>query len=130
MDDVIEIRDKLSKINVKDRYRNKYFYLATTGEDYRYLSQGDLLKSYKIPKYVREFIREHKEALFIPNSRNDLANLAVIRAINDKKFIVMGRSIVPYGYWDLDVKYGEVIVVVEGVADCDSMRRIYKNSVS
>lgn len=125
---IYDIEKRLEDIPKNKKYLNKYFFLAEKN-GYKLINQGHLLLSNKFPRYIREFIREHQEVIFIPNAKSWMKDGAVLRAIKDKKFMVMGKTDVPYRYWDLDIKYGEPVVIVEGAIDCDVMREIYKPTV-
>lgn len=116
---------------------NKYTYMASKYNypHYRILSIGDLLKKKvvkdkDIPAYFMDFVGEQGEVLVVANIVNNKIPFIQARSLKTKQFNVLGsQTRVPYGlgFLSKDFKYGDPIFLVEGIADCDTLRGLYPN---
>lgn len=122
-------------IGEQDKRRHHYIYNAYRRglKNYRLFSTGEVVKHQlgdKLPKYLIDFINSHGEVLLVANVvRNTVAQM-MVRSLEGKEFAVYGKqNSVPYGIGKLagDFRYGDWIVLVEGVLDRDSLLHIYPN---
>jgi hypothetical protein len=142
-EDIIKIlHEKLKSVeeycNERNDIRgNKYVELALKYgyHNYRVCTIRDVLdlKLFKsISYYAREFVKEAGIFLIIFNELNGKPISAVFRRIDVKEFLDFSLYPCPYGLDMLeeDFKFGDYILLTEGGFDADSIRRIFKNSVS
>lgn len=143
--EVLEIlRDNLETVEeyyskrVDSLYRNdKYVDLAIKYgyKNYRMCSVHDiyrlgLFKS--LSYYLKKFINEGGLFLVILNEMNEKVISCVFRRLDRKEFFDFSVYSCPYG-WDLieeDFRFGKPLLISEGIYDCDSIRHIFKNSMS
>jgi hypothetical protein len=85
----------------------------------------------RMPKYLLDFISEHGEVLLIANIIEGFIPLIQLRSLHgEKKFSVVGsqsKLFYGLGYLDNNFKYGDWVVIVEGIADADLCRGLYPN---
>lgn len=108
-------------------------------QNYRIFTLNSLIKGLKvsrgkdIPEFIYDFIAEQGISLGIANIINDIVYSMVFRSVKEKKFLTCGsKRSMPYGIGDLDpnFKYGDFLVLVEGMKDRDSIKSVYPNVVS
>lgn len=108
------------------KYKNKYTWLAHSGIlEMRYLDVNDIMRR-STP--INGFVSEHGAVLLIPNIvGGKLADLAV-KALESKSVLRYKNVKLPYGVGQLkDFKYGDPLILVEGIADLAGLKLINKN---
>ena len=115
---------------------NKYTYLAWKFKfpHYRILNLKQVMLNglhTRMPKYLLDFISEQGEVLLIANIIEGFIPLIQLRSLyGEKKFSVVGsqsKLFYGLGYLDSNFKYGDWVVIVEGIADADLCRGLYPN---
>ncbi len=114
---------------------SKYDILSHQFDNYRVLYLNDLIthKDLSIPTFVRNFIVKEGAVFMIANLIDGKPISILFRSLNKKAFIDYGTTKgVFYGIGTLspNFRYGDPIVVVEGVADRDVLSKIYPNVVA
>lgn len=130
---------KVSKEITEDKaHYNKYTYLGHKYKfpHYRLLNLRDLMLSglhQRLPIRQKQFIEEHGEVLLIANIVAGYIPLIQLRSIKgEKRFEVVGSQTKLFygqGYLDKNFKYGDWIIIQEGVFDTDIMRGLYPNTL-
>lgn len=113
---------------------NKYIRLAIKYNypNYRICNIGDL-HTFKLMKSFtdnqKEFFNENGEFLVIFNELNSKPISIVIRSLKQKQFIDYSIFYCMYGIDMIDstFKFGDWLVITEGIYDADSFRFIYNN---
>lgn len=132
----LELYKISSKIDADRAHLNKYTYLGYKFNfpHYRVLSLKDVMLNgmhTRLPKHILNFISEQGEVLLIANIIEGYIPLLQLRSIKgDKAFMAVGsqsKLFYGLGYLDKDFKYGDWIVIVEGLADADIGRGLYPN---
>ena len=132
----LELYKISSKIDADKAHLNKYTYLGNKFNfpHYRLLSLKDIMLNgmhTRLPKNILNFISEQGEVLLIANIIEGYIPLLQLRSIKgDKAFMAVGsqsKLFYGLGYLDKDFKYGDWIVIVEGLADADIGRGLYPN---
>lgn len=106
--------------------------------NYRLITSGELIvkgRTLDIPDYITQFILYNNEVLMIACIVDSKVINIVFRSIRgDKEFMKLGNTKgMFYGLGDLDVnfKYGDPIILVEGHLDRDVMcNMFYKNTLA
>lgn len=82
--------------------------------------------------YQKQFFQESGATIAIFNEINGKLVSVVFRAVQDKAFMDFSLTYSLYGYdmIDPDFKYGDHLVLTEGIYDADTLRRIYPNVVA
>ena len=82
--------------------------------------------------YQKQFFQEAGATIAIFNEINGKLVSVVFRAVQDKAFMDFSLTYSLYGYdlIDPDFKYGDYLVLTEGIYDADTLRRIYPNVVA
>lgn len=82
--------------------------------------------------YQKQFFAEAGACIAIFNELNGKLISIVFRAVSEKAFMDYSMTYSLYGYdmIDPDFKYGDYLVLTEGIYDADSFRRIYPNTVA
>lgn len=115
---------------------NKYTYLAYKFNfpHYKIINlKNVMLKGMhtRMPKYLLDFISENGEVLLIANIISGYIPLIQLRTLRgEKKFIALGNQSKLFyglGYLNKNFKFGDWIIIVEGIADADIIRGIYPN---
>lgn len=101
---------------------NKYILLSQGIIETGYLDINDiLLKSTPLDSYIKEF----GQVLVFPNKCNgEIINL-LVRPLNGKAAMLkLGNNALPYniGNFSKDFKYGDPIILVEGIADLGAIK--------
>ena len=128
---------KISEPISKDKSMvNKYTYMGYKFNfpHYRILNLRQvMLAGYHLtmPKHLLNFISEQGEVLLIANIISGYIPLLQLRSLHgEKQFTALGsqsKLFYSLGYLDSDFKYGDWVIIVEGIADADIMRGIYPN---
>lgn len=112
------------------RLARKYNY-----SNYRFMRYQDL-KKYKVDKiisdYNKKFITGLGAVLVIFNTIDGHPVSAVLRSIFNKEFsdIRFINSLYGMDFFDSSFKYGDYVIIVEGIYDADVLRTIYPNVLS
>lgn len=116
--------DKYVELALKYDYSN---YKIGTVSDI--LSMG-LAKSMSI--YAKKFLGRSGIFLCVFNTLSDKKVSCIFRKINDSEIMEFSYYPCVYGLdlVDTDFKYGDYLLVTEGVYDADSFRPLFKNSVA
>lgn len=125
-------------INKNQAMLNKYTYHGFTYKypHYRIINLGDLLSNklkpdVDVPKYIYDFIGTNGEVLITANIVDRYIPMVQLRTVRgEKAFSVFGKQtniLYGLGMISKDFKYGDWIVLVEGIMDTDIMRHIYPN---
>lgn len=116
---------------------SKYVQLAADYgyENYKLCSAADLmrLKVYSsFSYYQRNFFSENGATVAIFNEMNGKVASIVFRAISSKAFMDYSLVYCAYGLdmMDEDFRFGDPIVLTEGIFDSDVVRTIYKNTLA
>lgn len=124
------------EVNEEKASINKYTYLAWKFKfpHYKILNLRQVMLNglhLSMPKYLLDFISEQGEVLLIANIIEGFIPLVQLRSLHgEKKFSVLGsqsKLFYGLGYLDKNFKYGDWIVIVEGIADADLCRGLYPN---
>lgn len=124
------------KLTDKTLPNSKYLDLAAeySYPDYRILVSADLVKLdllSSFSQYQRDFFVSHGRVLAIFNTLNSKPVSIVFRSLTDKAFL--DYSLCPSVYnldmLTADFKFGDWVIVTEGVFDADSIRPLFPNSV-
>ena len=120
--------------DIQDTYTDMVFRYNLP--NYRIFSLGTILKDQRIergkdlPDYVIDFIAEQAEVLAIANRVGNKVLCITFRTLKEKRFLTYGEfRMIPYGIGCLaeDFKYGDLLVLVEGMKDRDSLGTVYPN---
>lgn len=130
---ITKIVDPYSYLAVKKNLKNyKMFTLSSFLPEYKRYNEE--LKSGDIPCLIIDHIAENGEVLCIGNPLpNNQSETLIFRDIKEKKFLTVGNMRnLPYNYCNLsnNFKYGDLLVIVEGMKDCDSLRNVYPNVIA
>ena len=141
-EDVIQILyENLVPVVDKDYDRvldsSKYVRLARdyNYKNYRFLKYQDLFDlglASSFTSYQRHFISSSGAVLAIFNSLNNKPISIVFRSLDKKEFMDYSYFYSMYGYdmMDSNFKYGDYLIVTEGLYDADTIRQIYPNVVA
>jgi hypothetical protein len=122
--DMQELYDLAHEVPEHIKDENKYAWLGYhKAIEMRYIDINDSL-THKTP--INGFINDNAEVLLIPNIiNNEIVDLS-IKALNSKKILVYNKYMnFPYNIGNLDgFKYGDPLVLVEGIADLAGIKLI------
>ena len=112
------------------RLARDYHYTNYRFLRYQDLSDWGLLSSFS--PYQRHFISSSGAVLAIFNSLNKKPVSIVFRSLDKKEFMDYSYIYSVYGYdmMDSNFKYGDYLIVTEGLYDADTIRQIYPNVVA
>ena len=104
-------------------------------ENYRFLRYQDLFDlglASSFSKYQRHFISSSGAVLAIFNSLNKKPVSIVFRSLDKKEFMDYSYIYSLYGYdmMDNNFRYGDYLIVTEGLYDADTIRQVYPNVVA
>jgi len=125
-----------NKIDADRAHLNKYTYLGYKFNfpHYRVLSLKDVMLNGLhtcLPKHLLNFISEQGEVLLIANIISGYIPLLQLRSLHgEKAFQAVGsqsKLFYGQGMLDKDFKYGDPLLIQEGVFDTDIMRGLYPN---
>ena len=132
----LELYKISNEISDDKKHLNKYTY---TGNEfkfphYRILSLKELMLSglhQRLPLRQKQFIEEEGEVLLIANIIAGYIPLVQLRSIHgEKRFEVIGsqsKLFYGQGYLDKNFKFGDWVIIVEGIMDSDIGRGLYPN---
>jgi DNA primase len=85
-----------------------------------------------LTKYQKEFIVSSGACVAMFNTLNGKPVSVVLRSLSQKGFVDISTSYCAYGFdlIDSDFKYGDWLLITEGIYDADSIRSVYKNSIA
>lgn len=135
----LELYNISEPISEDKKMLNKYTYMGYTFKfpHYRILNLKQIMLAgyhLRMPKYLLEFISEHGEVLLIANIIEGYIPMLQLRTLHgDKKFTAVGsqsKLFYSLGYLEPTFKYGDWVVIMEGIADADIMRGIYPNTLA
>lgn len=118
---------------------NPYLHLAYKNhyKHYRLISSGEIFmksKSIKIPEFVKAFIINNNEVLMMANIISGKVVGLTFRTINGAKdFLTWGNNkgnFYGLGQLQPDFKFGDPVILVEGLMDCDVIKQFYPNTMA
>lgn len=82
--------------------------------------------------YQKQFFADAGATVAIFNELNGKLLSVVFRAVSSKDFMDYSLSYSIYGYDMIDpnFKYGDYLIITEGIYDADSLRRVYPNTIA
>lgn len=104
---------------------NKYTFAAPLNiAEVRYMDINDIIGVAETK--LESFISEYGQILLFPNFVNDTLTDITIRSFDGVGHLKLGQSSLPYNIGNLrpDFKYGDVIYLVEGIADLVTIKLI------
>lgn len=102
---------------------------------YRFLKYSDIADlglSKSFTSYQKQFLSRNGAVIAIFNTLNNKPISIVFRSISQKEFMDFSLVHGVYGF-DLmnpDFKYGDLIILTEGLYDADTLRQVYPNVVA
>lgn len=104
-------------------------------KNYRLCLTSDIIKlglMDELTKYQKEFIISAGACVAIFNTMNDRPISMVFRALTKKEFMDISICYCAYGFdlIDENFRYGDWLLITEGIYDSDCIRSVYKNSVA
>ena len=118
---------------------NKYLHLAYKNKykHYRLITYGEIFikgKKLEIPEFVKAFIQNNNQVLMMANIISGKVVGITFRTIEgEKDFLTWGNNkgnFYGLGQLDKDFKYGDTIILVEGLMDCDVVKQYYNNTMA
>lgn len=105
------------------RFENKYTFLVY----HKVLPAGFIEVSdiFSKSSKLNNYIVDKEQVLIFPNYLNGKIMNLFIRGVNDSQFpLKIGENMIPYGldYFNKDFKYGDPIILVEGLADYGGLK--------
>lgn len=125
---------ELTAMDVNDPYTNLAY--SQHLPQYRIFTLASLIGGEKklgrgvdVPDYCFDFIAEQGRCLGIANVVLGRVDYLILKSLNEKKFLTAGdKRSVPYGLGLFkNFKYGDWVVIVEGLKDRDALSLIYPN---
>lgn len=132
----LELYKIATPITDDKKHLNKYTFLGNEFNfpHYRLLSLKDIMLNgmhTRLPKHILNFISEQGEVLLIANIISGYIPLLQLRSLHgEKAFQAVGsqsKLFYGQGMLDKDFKYGDPLLIQEGVFDTDIMRGLYPN---
>lgn len=138
MEEMVHLFQISRRVTEEDANKSPYLYASYKYglSHIRLLTSGELAVKYKLknlPNHVINFISEHETVIVIANIVSRYVVQVILRGFKEKGFTVFSPSIVPfYGFGRMSpsFRYGDPIVLVEGVLDQESVRLLYPNTLS
>lgn len=118
---------------------NKYLHLAYKNKykHYRLITSGEIIikgKNLDIPEFVKAFIQNNNQVLMMANIISGKVVGLTFRTIEGPKdFLTWGNNkgnFYGLGQLDQNFKYGDPIILVEGLMDCDVIKQYYNNTMA
>lgn len=119
--------------------KNKYLHLAYKNKfkHYRLITSGEILikgKNINIPEFVKAFIQNNNQVLMMANIISGKVVGLTFRTIEGPKdFLTWGNNkgnFYGLGQLNASFKYGDPIILVEGLLDCDVIKQYYSNTMA
>ena len=135
MNNPLDMMFSIGRTITKDS-TNSYVHLAFALhlQHYKLISYPELIvkgRYIRVPEYVKVFIQKHSEVIMVANIINNRVVGLTFRTIGKvKDFSTWGNNKgLFYGLGALspDFKYGQPIILVEGLLDCDVIKQFYPN---
>lgn len=111
-------------------YKNKY-------KHYRLITYGEIFikaRSVNVPEFVKSFIQNNNQVLMMANIISGKVVGLTFRTIEGPKdFLTWGNNkgnFYGLGQLSPSFKYGDPIVLVEGLMDCDVVKQFYPNTLA
>lgn len=123
------IYNKAHKITENDKYLNKYTYLAFNNIiEARYLSINDVITG---DVKLTSYIVEHNKVLLIPHKLNGVVISLLLKPMlgPGNPLTLTTNNHIPFnvGNFSKDFKYGDPIIIVEGVGDLGGLLLLNNN---
>lgn len=118
---------------------NKYLHLAYKNKykHYRLITSGEILikgRNLDIPEFVKSFIQNNNNVLMMANIISGKVVGLTFRTIEGPKdFLTWGNNkgnFYGLGQLKSDFKYGDPVILVEGLLDCDVIKQYYPNTMA
>lgn len=119
--------------------KNKYLHLAYVNKfkHYKLISSGEIFikgRNLNVPEFVKAFIQNNNQVLMMANIISGKVVGLTFRTIEGPKdFLTWGNNkgnFYGLGQLDENFKYGDPIILVEGLFDCDVIKQYYKNTMA
>lgn len=111
-------------------YKNKY-------KHYRLISSGEVFikcRNIEIPEFVKSFIQNNNNVLMMANIISGKVVGLTFRTIEgEKDFLTWGNNkgnFYGLGQMNPNFKFGDPIILVEGLMDCDVIKQYYPNTLA
>lgn len=111
-------------------YKNKY-------KHYRLISSGEIFikgKNMDIPEFVKSFVYNNNQVLMMANIISGKVVGLTFRTIEgEKDFLTWGNNkgnFYGLGQMNPNFKFGDPIILVEGLMDCDVIKQYYPNTLA
>ena len=118
---------------------NKYLHLAYKNKykHYRLITSGELFikgKHLDVPEFVKAFVQNNNQVLMMANIISGKVVGITFRTIEGPKdFLTWGNNkgnFYGLGQMNTSFKYGDPIILVEGLMDCDVIKQYYPNTLA
>ena len=118
---------------------NKYLHIAYKNKykHYRLISSGEIMikaKNIDVPQFVKAFIMNNGNVLMMANIISGKVVGLTFRTIEGPKdFLTWGNNkgnFYGLGQLNQNFKYGDPIILVEGLLDCDVIKQYYPNTMA
>lgn len=118
---------------------NKYLHLAYINhfKHYKLISSGEIFvkgRNLDIPEFVKAFIQNNNQVLMMANIISGKVVGLTFRTIEGPKdFLTWGNNkgnFYGLGQLSQSFKYGDPIILVEGLFDCDVIKQYYPNTMA
>lgn len=118
---------------------NKYLHLAYKNKfkHYRLITSGELFikgKNLNIPEFVKAFVQNNNQVLMMANIISGKVVGLTFRTIEGPKdFLTWGNNkgnFYGLGQLNPSFKFGDPIILVEGLFDCDVVKQYYPNTMA
>lgn len=118
-------------------FQSKYVRIAKDRgyRNYRLCTYADFIRlelENSFSEYERKFLANNGAVIAIFNTLNNKPISCVFRSVSEKAFMDYSLVYSLYGYdmMDSNFKYGDWIVITEGLYDADTLRVLYPNVLS
>lgn len=129
---------ELGRLIIEDS-TNKYLHLAYKNKfkHYRLITGGEILvkgRNLDIPEFVKAFIANNNQVLMMANIiAGKVVGLTFRTIEGPKDFLTWGNNkgnFYGLGQLSQSFKYGDPIILVEGLMDCDVIKQYYPNTMA
>lgn len=130
---------ELGRLITEDSTTNSYLHLAYKNKykHYRLITSGEIVikgKNLEIPEFVKSFVVNNNEVLMMANIISGKVVGLTFRTIEGPKdFLTWGNNkgnFYGLGQLSPDFKYGDPVILVEGLLDCDVIKQYYPNTMA